>query len=524
MASEDHALWRLDGPGPGDTLFAGRTVWAHPLVIGSALALAGAAVGVVLAPNPPVGALLLVALSAVCYALFFRRVMAGAFLRVLAIVLAGYVLFGRSFAYLGLPPLYIGDLTLALGILAAATGGSIGWVARSPVVWLMAAFAVWGALRTAPYFATFGFEALRDAALWGYAMFTPVVAACIVHTRSLPAIVTGYSRRILVLAVWLPVVVLLGEVLGASIPFMPGTGQPLFSAKSGDGGVHLAGAACFVLLGLSDAGSDGGRSQRRRTAFWALWLISMLLVASLSRGGFVSVIAALGIVAVARPLTIGPRMAVGATAVASAAIAVVVLSSILSDSSRPSMETDGRSISARQAVDNMLSISGGESPGDLSNTRTWRLDWWREILEYTVLGNYFWTGKGFGLNLADDDGFQVARPEEAPLRSPHNVFMTVLARMGVPGLLLWLTLHATFAVSLIRASARARAAGFGTWAAIDLWILSYWSAFLVNATFDVFLEGPQGGIWFWCLMGVGLAALEAQRTALESARQGRQAL
>ena len=172
----------------------------------------------------------------------------------------------------------------------------------------------------------------------------------------------------------------------------------------------------------------------------------------------------------------------------------------------------------------MLSISGGESPGDLSNTRTWRLDWWREILGYTVLGNYFWTGKGFGLNLADDDGFQVARPEEAPLRSPHNVFMTVLARMGVPGLLLWLTLHTTFAVSLIRACARARAAGFHAWAAIDLWILSYWSAFLVNATFDVFLEGPQGGIWFWCLMGVGLAALEAQRTALESAWQGRQAL
>jgi hypothetical protein len=520
MASENDTLWQLDGPAPGDARFA----LAQPLVAGMALALAGAAIGVAVAPNPLVGALLLVALAAVCYALLFRRAMAGAFLRVLAIVLAGYALFGRSFAYLGIPPLYVGDLTLALGVLAATTGGSLGWLVRSPVAWLIAAFAAWGALRTAPYTATFGFEALRDAALWGYALFTPVVAACIVRTRSLPAIVTGYGRWILVLAVWLPVVVLLNQLLGASVPFMPGTGQPLLSAKSGDGGVHLAGAACLVLLGLGSAGADRGRSRRSRLAFWALWLISMLFVASLSRGGFVSVIAALGIVAVARPVVIGPRMAAGAIAVAMAAMAVVVLSSILSDPSRPSTETDGRSISVRQVLDNMLSISGGDSPGDLSNTRTWRLDWWREILEYTVLGNYFWMGKGFGLNLADDDGFQVARPEEAPLRSPHNVFMTVLARMGVPGLVLWLALLASFALSLIRACVRARAAGDGLWAAIDLWILSYWSAFLVNASFDVFLEGPQGGIWFWCLMGIGLAALEAQRTVLGSPGRRRQAL
>ena len=26
--------------------------------------------------------------------------------------------------------------------------------------------------------------------------------------------------------------------------------------------------------------------------------------------------------------------------------------------------------------------------------------------DYTVFGDYFWTGKGFGINLADDDGFQ----------------------------------------------------------------------------------------------------------------------
>jgi hypothetical protein len=37
--------------------------------------------------------------------------------------------------------------------------------------------------------------------------------------------------------------------------------------------------------------------------------------------------------------------------------------------------------------------------------------------------------------------------------------------------------------------------------------LSYWLAFMINVSFDVVLEGPHGGIWFWTVYGVGLAAL-----------------
>jgi hypothetical protein len=44
-----------------------------------------------------------------------------------------------------------------------------------------------------------------------------------------------------------------------------------------------------------------------------------------------------------------------------------------------------------------------------------------------------------------------------------------------------------------------------------LWILAYWIAILVNGTFDVYLEGPPGGIWFWCVFGFGIAAVQVQR-------------
>jgi hypothetical protein len=138
------------------------------------------------------------------------------------------------------------------------------------------------------------------------------------------------------------------------------------------------------------------------------------------------------------------------------------------------------------------------------------LDWWRTITDYTFAGPYFWTGKGFGISLADDDGFQVGNPNN-PLRSPHSAHMTFLARAGVPGLALWLALQVAFAAGLLRAFFVARRADAWDWALLDVWVLAYWTAFQVNASFDVFLEGPHGGIWFWSLFGIGLAALVAQR-------------
>ncbi len=40
-----------------------------------------------------------------------------------------------------------------------------------------------------------------------------------------------------------------------------------------------------------------------------------------------------------------------------------------------------------------------------------------------------------------------------------------------------------------------------------LFLLAYWMAFMINTAFDVFLEGPMGGIWFWTVYGIGLAAV-----------------
>lgn len=170
---------------------------------------------------------------------------------------------------------------------------------------------------------------------------------------------------------------------------------------------------------------------------------------------------------------------------------------------------DGRPATLQQLIDNLLSLFGSSDDGSLEGTKQFRLAWWGKIIDYTVFGDYFWGGKGFGVNLADDDGFQSTA--DGSLRAPHNSHFTVLARMGVPGLVLWLLLQAGFAWGLFRAIVSTRRRGDLALATLGAFVLIYWLAMIVDTSFDPYLEGPQGGVWFWCVFGLGLVVTRLAR-------------
>ena len=81
--------------------------------------------------------------------------------------------------------------------------------------------------------------------------------------------------------------------------------------------------------------------------------------------------------------------------------------------------------------------------------------------------------------------------------------------MGVPGIVLWILLNLAYAAALARAARRAQVGRRPEWVPVLAWLFVYWSATMVNASFDPYLQGPQGGIWFWSIMGLGLAAIHA---------------
>jgi O-antigen ligase len=266
----------------------------------------------------------------------------------------------------------------------------------------------------------------------------------------------------------------------------------------------------FLVLGLHQYGRRKGR---RGWLQWIAWVGGLLLVFATVRAAILTILAAFVPLFLFRPL----RDWVKPLSLLILVGAIVGLFAVLNTNINIGGE---RHISAEQVALNLQSILGPTQEQTLDGTREWRLLWWKTILAYTVYGEYFWTGKGFGTNLATDDGFQGFADES--LRSPHNAHLTILARSGVPGFLFWVALQLGFAGALVRAYTRARLAHRGAWMRLNLWILIYWAAFMVNGAFDVFLEGPQGGIWFWSLFGFGIAALQVQgrrsREALDGER------
>jgi len=179
----------------------------------------------------------------------------------------------------------------------------------------------------------------------------------------------------------------------------------------------------------------------------------------------------------------------------------------------------GRSVSFDSFAGSIASTFGfGQSRGGYEGTKEWRLQWWGEIVDYTFNGPYFWTGKGFGINLATDDGFQVQ--EDNSLRSPHNIHMSVLARMGVPGFALWGLMHAVWMFSVAETYLRCRRREQQRWGGLFLFLFCFYLAFMINGSFDVFIEGPMGGIWFWTVYGTGVGALWVWRNHPEVLADG----
>ena len=410
-------------------------------------------------------------------------------------LLLGYALLGRGFAYLGVGPIFIGEITLAFGLMIWLLNRFCFEVFRLIPACLVAAFIFWNAGQTLPYLTEYRVNTMRDAASWGYGFFALIVATLLIARPDRLRFLLGrYRRFVIIFAALAPVVWLLQLMYGQALPSVPGSATPIVNPKAGDLLVHLAGSAAFLVSGL------GGAS-----LLVAIMLcINFPLFAFWNRGGMIAFLLSFALVAILSPFKARVFYVLGIFV-----FAFGVLFATGAKVEFPGL-SENLELSTEQLVLNVQSVVGQDptSAGRLDSTKQWRLEWWDEIVGYTFGGDYFWTGKGYGINLAEDDGFQNKRTEDdTPLRSPHSAHMTFLARSGVPGLVLWLALQLTWATGMLVGYLRSRRRRERGWMGIFLFLLAYWMAFMVNASFDVFLEGPMGGIWFWTVYGVGLGAM-----------------
>jgi hypothetical protein len=416
------------------------------------------------------------------------------------LVLAGYAVLGKSFEYM-----FIGEIFLVIGFMLFLRTRRIMLAFSDPVLLGWTIFAFWGICLTIPNIPKYRVDAVRDAALWGYGAYALVIIAFLNSSDDLSKILNKYRKFLHLYLPALPVILLLSGVFRDALPHLPWAPDvSVVMLKSADASVHLCAAALFLLL-FPDSSSDGKSSiSISRIIGICGWFLAAIFVIVRTRGGLLAMTVPLLLVSLLRMTKVGWKVA----ALAATGIFAVLL---IVQTNLVTVKIGGRAFTMDQISENVGSIAGADTQADLNNTKTWRLLWWKKIVNYTVFGRYFWTGKGFGINLATVDGpSNLSGSETEKLRSPHNGTMTVLARMGVPGLTLWLAINLMFGYRVFVTFIRAERARSRFWSSFNLWILCYWLSSLINSSFDVYLEGPAGGIWFWSIIGFGTAALRIQ--------------
>ncbi|HTV09624.1 MAG TPA: O-antigen ligase family protein, partial [Candidatus Aquilonibacter sp.] len=312
---------------------------------------------------------------------------------------------------------------------------------------------------------------MRDAVVWGYGLFALFIIIFTLEDYRAPKVIQGMMPWMRCFLIVIPVPLLLFYVFNITlpIPFFPSVS--LFDVRRGDTAVYLAAIVAFVLTGL---GSQPRKHPHPLTPLTNVlcaigFIVSALIVISASRGAFMALLLSLATVAILRP---------SARLILAGAIALVL--AIVVACANPTIKlSTGRQISSSQVVENVTStFSHTSGDVEMEEARQWRIDWWHSIIHYTIDGPYFWLGKGFGVDLASDDGFAVSKDDQT--RSPHDACLNILARTGVVGLCLWILLQGAFVILVFRGYLAARRYGAEWWISVNVWLLATWVAFTVN--------------------------------------------
>jgi len=141
------------------------------------------------------------------------------------------------------------------------------------------------------------------------------------------------------------------------------------------------------------------------------------------------------------------------------------------------------------------SISGAQDTPGMSVGD--RVDWYDEA--FKRFRNNPILGEGFGLPLLDE----VDNTTGAAIRQPHNSNISVIARMGVVGLAVWLSFHLALVSRFVHAY-RHRKKYDNQTRDFVLWLFLYYVTFMIVAGVEPAFEFPEGAIPFYFFMGIAL--------------------
>ena len=210
------------------------------------------------------------------------------------------------------------------------------------------------------------------------------------------------------------------------IPWLYGP-VPIVDMGASVVGTHLAGTMVFALIGF-----------RKVSVAWVcVWFATLTLVCATQSWRDLAVV-----LPVVFAMFVLGRFRLMLTTVAAGVAILAVLLTLEATFGEYSEARDSteRPVSAHQIVENMKSIIG-QSGQQAEGTKQWRLNWWDIIINDTIHGDQLLDRQGIRHKSRRRGRFRRPtgnrRGPRSPTRSPHSAHMTLLARAGIPGLVLW---------------------------------------------------------------------------------------
>jgi hypothetical protein len=295
---------------------------------------------------------------------------------------------------------------------------------------------------------------------------------------------------------WFPFVALLNFILQYFVPFFetvaPFGGIPILLYKNGDMGVQLLISTLLLLYSFEN------KTLKWRVLLSLVIALDFLILASYSRSGIVAFLASmLCFIYFNKDIQLQSRVRL---LIKYLPIILLVVTPIYINI-KVTENFQGRAVGLEQIKNNFSSIVGGTTDATSENNVVWRLVWWAKIIDYSLSSPNFFIGKGLGMNLATDDDIITL---DDSLRSPHNFHLNIMSRFGVLLFMIWMY----FLIQLLKPLFKKQLQGK------RLLIGCILLAFLLNASFDVFLEGPMGAFPFWTWLGLYLLT-EDQESLVE---------
>jgi hypothetical protein len=404
--------------------------------------------------------------------------------KVILVLIIGYLTLGRSFAYLGIPPLkiFVGELFLFAFLLFRSRDVIGEWLnalldpyrATHNYSWALLLFLMYGV-----------FEALRGISL-GYSVLValqnlvfniyPVyffIGLWVARdSEFLPRLV---RIQLWIIAIYGPAYVLF---LNQIPTVLPSSNVPIFAYNGALLGI--LGAICF--------------ERNLARVCLPLLLNTFVMLAAQVRSEWLACFLSIGLWSI---ITGRTRRFVAGLMLVAGLLAIGYLADVRLPSPRGrGGELSSREIVARAAaaIDPAWALEHSRSGGMYAGTISWRKVWWSAIWESVhAAPSTAIVGEGYGFRLGDLVPY--LRGED--IRTPHNIFFYVLGYTGWLGV----ALFAIFLSSLLHLMWRTyhlTGQPFG----ILLWV-----AGVASACFGNMFESPSGAIPFYLFMGMAAAPI-----------------